>query len=179
MIRLITILFIGLFAFSCGLPKELRQLKRGTKKLNKLVAKYPGLKRDTIIRDTIAVYIVEYVHDTIFQLETDTIYNDAGIKIIKTYPPAHFEYEKDGIKVSLDRVGHEYKLTVESKADTIYVPFEVPIAVIQPARVVKADFSKWQTFKMTSGLIFWILIILFLVFMGLKIFGKFTIPFMK
>jgi len=179
MIRLTTILFLSLFVFSCGLPKDLRRLKRGSKKLEKLVAKYPELKRDTIIRDTVPVYIVEYVHDTVFSLETDTIWNDAGIKIIKTYPPNHFEYEKEGVKVSLDRVGHEYKLTVESKADTIYVPFEVGVPVIQPAKVVKADFSKWQTFKMTSGLIFWILIILFLVLIALKIFGRITIPFMK
>ena len=175
--KYISIILILLLA-SCSLPKDLRHLKRGSKKLQKLVIKYPELKRDTIIRDTIPVYIVEYIHDTIFTLETDTVYDDSLIRIY-IRPPQHFEYEKEGVKVSLDRVGNQYKLTVESVADTIYVPFETKIEVIQPAKIVEKPLSWWQKLRMDLGLAFLVIILLLILVIILKITGKITIPFLR
>lgn len=178
MIRLISILLIG-FLVSCGTPKELRRLKRGSKKMQKLVQKYPELLHNDTIRDTVSVFIPQIKIDTIFSLSVDTVYSsDSLTKTIFIKPPLHLEYEKSNVKVQLDYVQGDYQISVEVYPDTIEVPVETIVEVIQPVKVVKADFSKWQRFKMTSGLIFWILLIVFVVLFILSKLGKISIPFM-
>ena len=155
----------------------MRKTNRASKKLEKLVQKHPELSKDTIIRDTVEVISIEYVYKTKIETEIDTLYTDTGT-IITIRPPKHFEYEREGIKVSLDWINGEYNLTIEAIADTIYVPFEKEIRVLQPKEYIPIPIKGFKRVIMNLGWSFLILIILLLILVALKIFTKVSIPFM-
>lgn len=175
--KYISLILIILLA-SCSLPKDLRRLKRGSKKLQKLTLKYPELKNDRTIYDTVEVISVEYVYKTLIETDTTIIYTDSGT-IITIHPQEHFEYEKDGVKVSLDWINGEYEFTIESKADTIFIPIETVVEVITPAKIVKAPLSWWQKLRMDLGVAFLIILVLLILIIILKIMGKISFPFLR
>ena len=57
----------------CKLTKEERRMNRATKKLEKIVSKYPELERTDTIRYPVELVTERVKVDTMFQLSTDTV----------------------------------------------------------------------------------------------------------
>ena len=175
--KLIIFLFIGFFVASCGMSKEMRHANKGVKRLNKLLVKHPELKRDTIIKATVIYVKGESTNDTLIIYDIDTVWTDTGdVEYIVHHIPEHLEYDKEGVKVSLDRVGNGYKLTVLQKLDSVFIETETKVPYIGPTVYKKAPQTKFQKFMQNSGWTLWILVLILIVIVILKILGKLTIP---
>lgn len=127
----LTITLIAAMISSCALTKEERRMNRATKKLEKLVAKYPELKRTDTIRTIVEVPIVSV--DTLLQFKSDTI-----------------RVEKDNLKVEIVRLPGDTVYQVRAECDTMFVPVQVPCDTIQPTKVVASEKTKrkvdrWRT----------------------------------
>lgn len=124
--HILTITLISALLSSCALTKEERRMNRATKKLEKLVAKYPELKRTDTIRTIVEVPRVSV--DTILKFKSDTI-----------------RIEKDNLKVEIVRLPGDTVYQVRAECDTVFVPVEVPCDTIQPTKVVASEKAKRKT----------------------------------
>lgn len=139
MTHLPTILLALLIFTGCNLTKEERRLNRGTKKLERLVTKFPELKRtDTLLIDR--EVIVPRTHiDTIARLTTDTV------------------------TITKDRLTVRYRVDtvlntvwLDAMCDTFVIRDTVPVPcpTIQPTKtVVRTEKSiPWWVWLIISGL---------------------------
>lgn len=158
---------------SCGSSKEIRRLKKASKKLDKLVQKYPELDKQDTIKGVVIYESPKIVIDTIIEFDTDTLYLDSGTVIVTVLPPKNLEYRKEGVILKLQRVDSgknwRYKLTAEIEPDTIAVPYEVILKVIQPAKIIEAPLTDFQRFLKGSGIALWIIIIIILLVLIIRI----------
>lgn len=164
------LLIILILFTSCKLSKEQRRINKKSKKIEK-IAREEGLFTTDTAKATVQ-YITEVTKiDTVFQLTQDTIYLDS-LSIVKIFPPKHFKYEKEGVKVWLDRLDNldyfSYNLQVEVVPDTIIQEVKIPFETIQPKEIIKVpiELSKWRTamLKLGNG-VFWLFVaaIVFLI----------------
>lgn len=118
-ILLALILFTG-----CSLTKDERRLNRGTKKLEKLVSKFPELKRIDTLRIPHQILVPRTQLDTVATLTTDTI-----------------TITKDRLTVRF-RVDTVLKTVwMDAMCDTLVIrdTIRVPVSTIQPVKVVPSS----------------------------------------
>ena len=176
--RLLIMTMISVILISCGQTKEIRTYNRASKKLEKLVQKFPELKKvDSIPYETIVTIPPIYV-DTTFGLEADTVYSDTG-SVITILPPRTFTYEKDGVRVDLNRITDRlYNMSVIVNIPPVTLKDTILVDVIQPKEFVEVPIKGIKKFMLTSGWVIWILVLLAIVILALKVFGKISIPFL-
>lgn len=138
------IMLMGLIAIimlsSCSTTKEIRQANRSSKKLDKLVERFPELMQRDTIRDTILFTVPETRFDTVV-LKADTI-----------------EVNKDRWRVRIITKTDSVYVSGGCDTVTVYVPIQIPVERIQPAVYKRLPLTWWQKALMFFGcvLIVWI-----------------------
>lgn len=187
----ISILLFTLTLFSgCELllsTKEQRQEKRGNKKMEKLVKKYPSLLEKDTIHDTIEIIVPEIRFDTIIKISkdmsgVDSILNKFETKLdsvtklklgdeIKYYITQRKVLEdtmrhiQDDLEVLIWQDGDDINVKIKKPEQIINEPIIVPVD-----RVVIRESNKVQEFiKMILKYIIWILVLIALLFVLYKI----------
>lgn len=140
------------------------------RRLARLVALHPELKRDTtiVLRDTLTTHYIS--HDTVFALPTcaDTLQPSkaalkTGITVVAGNARATLAAGTDG----------RYRLRAESLPDTVMVEAvrHVPLLVTKTEKVQQPP-TKWQEFKMRMGGLFIGMLAVLLLLAVLKIVRK-------
>ena len=171
------IFLVSLFITSCGVNKDIRRLQRGSKKLEKLVTKFPELKKDTIIRDTVLQWI-----NIITKPDTtiDTVTVREFILVNDTVYPKLINHSSEGFKLSLNYLSpNKYDLRIIERPDTIRelieVPVEVEVETIQPAKLIEKKLTGWQKFRIRVGELMMVLVLLFLGYVVIRVINKLKI----
>jgi len=126
--RAVIIVCLALLFCSCSLSKEERRMNRASKKLEKLVDKFPELQE----KDTLIVPV---------QLHTERVVIDTLVLVADT-----IILNRENLRVEIIRLGDS--LLVYAACDTVFLSQEirVPVDRIQPVKtVVKKQWTIWQT----------------------------------
>ena len=131
------VILFGLIAIallsSCGTNKEMRRANRASKKLDKLVARFPELMQQDTIRDTVLFTVPETRFDTVV-LKADTI-----------------EVEKDRWRVRVITQRDSVYISGGCDTVTVHVPVEIPVDTIQPIKYKPMPLKWWQIALMCLG----------------------------
>jgi len=177
--HLISILIV-LLIVGCGQTKEIRRTERANKKLDKLVDKFPELNRKDTVQSIVTYTVKETKIDTVFELETDTVYKSANHIVITHFPPKELKYEKEGAVLSLKRIDSgkswRYEMSAIIPEKRIEIPIEVYVDRIGPTKYTPYPLSKKQVFFIGLGqAIMWFLIVAIIVII-IRIAIKFNKP---
>lgn len=147
--KIIVLVVCSLMMFSCALNKETRRLNRASKKLERLVDKYPELLRTDTIFDTLKVSVPEVRIDTV-------VANSDTIRLVKDNWHVRIIYRGDSTLIS-------------GGCDTVFleIPVKIPYDKIQP--VIREKENIFESMK--RGLIA-LIVIAFVVILLVAILKK-------
>lgn len=143
--RTLTIITLILLT-SCSLTKEERRLNRATKKLDKLVQKFPELKKPDTLQIPVEMVTIRTQVDTVTTITTDTVTIRENNLTIR--------YKVDTI---LNTVW------VQGVCDTIIMRDTIRVTVdrIQPVKVVPSSKGKWLQWALIWLVVLVVLVIMF------------------